>query len=69
MKASARNQFTGTVSEVRLGAVNAEVHIGLQGGASLVASITKDSVETLDIKIGMEVVALVKSTEVSIAKL
>ena len=66
MKASARNQFTGTVSEVRLGAVNAEVHIGLQGGASLVASITKDSVETLDIKIGMEVVALVKAPQIII---
>ncbi|MFI3186399.1 MAG: TOBE domain-containing protein [Methylococcaceae bacterium] len=66
MKASARNHFTGTVSEVRLGAVNAEVHIGLQGGASLVASITKDSVETLDIKIGLEVVALVKAPQIII---
>ena len=48
MKTSARNQFTGTVSEVLIGAVNAEVHVGLKGGETIVASITKESVETLE---------------------
>lgn len=64
MKASARNQFAGTVSEVVIGAVNAEVHISLKGGASIVASITKDSAEKLAVKVGMEVIALVKAPQI-----
>jgi len=64
MKTSARNQFTGTVSEVLIGAVNAEVHIGLKGGETIVASITKESAETLAIKTGQEVIALVKAPQI-----
>jgi molybdate transport system regulatory protein len=64
MKASARNQFTGTVSEVVIGAVNAEVHISLKGGETIVASITKESVEALAIKEGIEVIALVKAPQI-----
>ena len=64
MKVSARNQFTGTVSEVRIGAVNAEVHISLQGGQIIVASITKESVDTFAIKAGIEVIALVKAPQI-----
>ena len=64
MKASARNQFLGTVSEVLIGAVNAEVHIGLKGGETIVASITKESAEKLAIKKGLEVLALVKAPQV-----
>lgn len=66
MKASARNQFIGTVSEVQIGAVNAEIHISLQGGENIVASITKDSAESLNIKIGLEVIALVKAPQIII---
>ncbi len=66
MKASARNQFTGTVSEVRIGAVNAEVHVGLKGGEIIVASITKESVEALAIKEGIEITALVKAPQIII---
>ena len=64
MKASARNQFTGIVSDVLIGAVNAEVHLRLQGGETLVASITKESVENLQIQVGMEVLALVKAPQI-----
>jgi molybdate transport system regulatory protein len=64
MKTSARNQFTGIVSEVLIGAVNAEVHIDLKGGETIVASITKESAETLAIKTGKEVIALVKAPQV-----
>lgn len=64
MKASARNQFTGIVHEVLIGAVNAEVHLRLQGGETLVASITKESVENLQIQAGMDVIALVKAPQI-----
>ncbi|OQK15538.1 transporter [Methyloprofundus sedimenti] len=66
MKASARNQFTGTVNDVLIGAVNAEVHVGLKGGDTIVATITKESVEKLAIKKGQEVIALVKASQVII---
>ncbi|MCX7098051.1 MAG: TOBE domain-containing protein [Methylococcales bacterium] len=66
MKTSARNQFKGIVSDVLIGAVNAEVHITLTGGANLVASITKDSLESLAIKVGVEVIALVKAPQIII---
>lgn len=66
MKASARNQFTGTVSQVLVGAVNAEVHISLKGGETIVASITKESVESLAIKEGIEIIALVKAPQIII---
>lgn len=66
MKASARNQFMGTVSEVLVGVVNAEVHISLKGGQTIFASITKESLETLAIKPGVEVIALVKASQIII---
>lgn len=64
MKASARNQFTGIVSDVLIGTVNAEVHLSLKGGETIVASITKESVEKLGIKSGLEVIALVKAPQI-----
>lgn len=63
MKASARNQFNGIVDNLVIGAVNAEVHVKLQGGETIVASITKDSVESLAIEIGKPVLALVKAPQ------
>ena len=66
MKASARNQFQGTVSKVIVGAVNAEVFITLKGDESLVASITKESIDTLGIKEGIEVLVLVKAPQIII---
>jgi len=66
MKASARNQFAGTVSDVRVGAVYAEVDVALTGGEIIVASITKESVDTLAIKNGVKVIALVKAPQIII---
>lgn len=66
MKASARNQFTGIVKEVRVGAVNAEVHINLTGGDIIVASITKESAENLNISQGQAVIALIKAPQIII---
>lgn len=64
MKASARNQFKGTVSEVLVGSVNDEVHVDLKDGVTIVATITKESIEKLGIKAGSEVLALVKAPHV-----
>lgn len=64
MKASARNQFIGTVKDVIVGAVNAEVHVSLKGGETIAATVTKEAVDELDIKSGMEVIAMVKAPQV-----
>ncbi|MEQ1529446.1 MAG: TOBE domain-containing protein [Methylococcales bacterium] len=66
MKASARNQFSGTVKEVVIGSVNAEVHVGLAGGEIIIAAITKESLQALAIKTGMAVIALVKAPQVMV---
>lgn len=64
MKISARNQFLGTVSDVQIGAVNAEVHVTLNSGVAIVAAITKESVESLAIAPGKAVMALVKAPQI-----
>ncbi len=66
MKASARNQFNGIVNKVVMGSVNAEVFVSLKGGETLVASITNESIDTLGIKEGIEVLALVKAPQIII---
>lgn len=66
MKASARNQFFGKVTDVAIGAVNATVIISLKGGDNIVASVTKESVESLGIKNGIDAVALLKVSQVTI---
>jgi molybdopterin-binding protein len=64
---SARNQLKGRVTSVKLGAVMAEVVVKV-GDNELVAAITRSSVERMGIKEGDEVSAVVKATEVMIAK-
>lgn len=66
MKISARNQFQGIVKDIAIGAVNAEVYIQLKGGESIVASITKESVQNLSLASGREVIALVKAQQMII---
>jgi molybdate transport system regulatory protein len=68
MQLSARNQLPGRITAVRLGAVMAEVTVDVGGGHSLVSAITRASVESMDLREGMEVVAVIKATEVLIGK-
>jgi molybdate transport system regulatory protein len=61
MRSSARNEFLGRVKVLKKGAVNAEVVLDIGGGAELVAVITNESVDTLNLAIGSEAIALVKA--------
>ncbi|HEX7658828.1 MAG TPA: TOBE domain-containing protein [Pseudonocardiaceae bacterium] len=67
MRLSARNQLTGTVAGIENGAVTTIVKINLTGGQSVTASITKEAVEELGLKVGEPVTAIIKSSEVLIA--
>ncbi|MEO3713208.1 MULTISPECIES: TOBE domain-containing protein [Roseateles] len=64
-----RNQFRGTVKEIIEGPVVSEVDVLTPGGLIVTSVITTRSIKDLDLAVGREVVALVKSTEVSIATL
>jgi molybdate transport system regulatory protein len=64
MKTSARNQFYATVARVRTGAVNDEITLTMAGGHTLAAIVTRDSSETLGLREGASVFALVKASSV-----
>jgi len=64
---SARNQLKGTVKSVKDGSVMAEVVVDV-AGQEIVSVITMSSVASLQLKPGDNVTAIIKSTEVMIAK-
>jgi len=68
VKLSARNRFKGKVVAVEKGVITAKVKIEVKMPVTVTAVITKEAVEDLAIKVGDEVEAIVKSTEVMIAK-
>ena len=61
MNISARNIFTGTISALVNGAVNAEVELTLAGGDKLVAIVTESSVKSLELAVGKTATALIKA--------
>jgi len=67
MALSARNQISGTVRSVVLGTVMAEVVVDI-GGQEIVSAITRHACESLELKAGDEVRAVIKATEVLIDK-
>ncbi|MDR1471196.1 MAG: TOBE domain-containing protein [Synergistaceae bacterium] len=62
MKTSARNQYRGSVVNIRRGAVNDEVEVFLDGGGTRITSvITNTSSRTLGLEPGKSVVVLIKA--------
>jgi molybdate transport system regulatory protein len=68
LKLSARNNFKGKVIDVEKGVITAKVKIQVKTPITITAVITKDAVEDLDLKVGDDVTAIVKSTEVIVGK-
>lgn len=67
MTLSARNHLKGTIEDIQVGDVLA--HITVRVGDSLIESvITRRSAEEMALKQGDSVTAVVKATEVMIAK-
>jgi molybdopterin-binding protein len=64
---SGRNQLRGIVEEVRSDGLLAQVRLRI-GEQRLTAIITQDAVEELQLKRGDEALAVIKSTEVMIAR-
>jgi molybdopterin-binding protein len=63
---SARNRFRGTVREVKIDGLLAQVEIVVTEPARLVAIITRDAAEELGLKAGDAATAIVKSTSVMV---
>lgn len=67
MALSARNQLLGTIEEIKFGQIMA--HVVVRVGDNLIESvITRASAESLGLKKGDRVKAIIKSTEVMIQK-
>lgn len=64
---SGRNQLRGIVDEIRVSGLLAQVRLRI-GDQQLTAVITRDAVDELHLRRGDEALAIVKSTEVMIAR-
>lgn len=63
-----RNQFRGKIKEIIRGDVVSEIDVETPHGI-VTSVITSRSIDDLQLKPGSEVIALVKATEVSLAKI
>jgi len=63
---TARNRFRGTVTDVQVDGLMAQVELVLTEPARIVALVTRDAVEELGLKPGMAATAIVKSTNVMV---
>jgi molybdate transport system regulatory protein len=68
LKISARNRLKGTVQQVEKGTITAKVKIKIETPAVMTAIISKEAVEELDVKAGDSIEAVIKATEVLVAK-
>jgi len=68
LKISARNRLKGTVKDIEKGDITAKVKVEVKVPVVVTALISREAVEDLDINPGDEVEAVIKATEVMIAK-
>jgi molybdate transport system regulatory protein len=68
LKISARNKIKGTVQSVEKGGITAKVKIKIEKPVVVTAIISKEAVEELNVKAGDNVEAVIKATEVMVAK-
>ena len=68
MQLSARNQITGEIINIKRGIVNSEVFLQTKSMNAITATITTDSIESLDLQIGKSAVAIFKANAVLISK-
>jgi molybdopterin-binding protein len=65
---SARNRFHGTVQEVKIDGLLAQVEIVVTEPMRVVAIVTRDAVEELGLEPGSPATAIVKSTSVMVER-
>jgi molybdopterin-binding protein len=65
---SARNRFRGRIREVRIEGLLAQVELETTEPARVVAVITREAAEQLELAVGQEATALVKATSVMVER-
>jgi molybdopterin-binding protein len=65
---SARNRFRGRVREIKVDGLLAQVDIDVTEPARVVAVITRESLEELGLRPGMDATAVVKATSVMVQR-
>jgi molybdopterin-binding protein len=68
VKISARNHLKGKVTVVEKDGIMAMVKINITEPVVVTALVSREAVEDLKVKVGDEIEAIVKATEVMIAK-
>ena len=63
---SARNRLNGTVADVKVEGLIAQIELVVDEPARLVAIVTADAVEDLGLRVGMPATAVVKATSVMV---
>ena len=66
LRTSARNQFRGQIVKVIPGTVNVKVVLAISDSIQITSSITHDSFDRMELEIGGEVIALIKSSWVTV---
>ncbi|MCW2257033.1 molybdopterin-binding protein [Providencia alcalifaciens] len=67
LRFSARNQFSGKISNIIEGAVNSTVHLVTDKGVELTAIITNESLEDMALSKGVDITAFIKASSVILA--
>jgi len=68
MRLSARNQIKGRVTSVQRGQTTGHVRIDIGNGVIMTSSITNEAIDELAIQPGDEVIAVIKASDVMVAK-
>jgi molybdate transport system regulatory protein len=66
VRTSARNQIFGSITDIHVGAVNAEVSVKLKGGEQVIATVARTSLSDLGLQVGADAVLLINSADVTL---
>lgn len=66
MKTGARNHFDGRIDHIRDGAINDEIELAVADGVRIVATVTRESCEQIELKVGAPAFAPVKASRIVI---
>ena len=68
MKLSARNQIKGKITDVQKGQTTGHFRIDIGNGVVITSSITNEAIDELALKAGDEAIAVIKASDVMVAK-
>ncbi len=68
MKLSARNQIKGKIVGVVKGQTTGHVRIDIGNGVIVTASITNEAIDELALTVGEDAIAVIKASDVMVAK-